>query len=254
MPWDPQLYSAFAAPRLRPALDLMARVGAEAPDLVADLGCGTGNVTRLLAERWPQATVTGVDSSPEMLEAARAESPAIAWREAEIAGWDPGRPVDVLFSNAALHWLGDHGALFRRLMEVLADGGWLAVQMPHNHDAASHVAMAEAAAAGPWRDTLAPLLRHRPVAEPAFYYDVLASMADYLDIWETEYLHVLQGDNPVVTWTTGTALRPLLDALDEPWRTAFQTDYAARIRAAYPPRADGHTLLPFKRLFIVARR
>ena len=254
MPWDPRLYSNFAAPRLRPALDLLSRVGAEAPPFVADLGCGTGNVTRLLAERWPQATVTGIDSSPEMLAAARAESPSVAWQEAEIGTWEPGRPVDVLFSNAALHWLGDHGPLFRRLMEMLPDGGWLAVQMPHNHDAASHTAMADAAAAGPWRDILAPLLRHRPVADPAFYYDVLASMADHLDIWETEYLHVLQGDNPVVTWTAATALRPLLDALDETWRAAFLADYAARIRAAYPPRADGHTLLPFKRLFIVARR
>ena len=254
MPWDPMIYSTFAAPRLRPALDLLARVGAEAPSAVADLGCGPGTVTRLLAERWPDAAVTGIDSSPEMLLSARGECPFVDWQEGDIAAWEPGRPLDVLFSNAALHWLGDHGPLFRRLMEMVADGGWLAVQMPHNHDAASHTAMAEAAAAGPWAATLAPLLRHRPVADAAFYYDVLASMADHLDIWETEYLHVLEGDNPVVTWTAGTALRPLLDALAEPGKGQFLADYARRIRAAYPPRADGHTLLPFKRLFIVAQR
>jgi trans-aconitate 2-methyltransferase len=254
MPWDPTIYSTFAAPRLRPAVDLLARIGADAPGRVADLGCGTGNVTRLLAERWPNAEVTGIDSSPEMLATARQAAGRVRWVEADIATWAPTQPVDVLYSNAALHWLGDHGALFRRLMDMVVEGGWLAVQMPHNHHAASHTAMADAAAAGPWAEALAPVLRDQPVADAAFYYDALSPFVDQLDIWETEYLHVLAGDNPVVTWTTGTALRPLLDRLDEPWRAQFLADYSQRIRAAYPPRADGHTLLPFRRMFIVARK
>lgn len=254
MPWDPTLYSTFAAPRLRPALDLLARIPAEAPARVADLGCGTGNVTRLLAARWPDAAVTGVDSSAEMLEAAAREPSAIAWVRGDMGAWRPDAPVDVLFSNAALHWLGAHDTLFPRLMAMLAPGGVLAVQMPHNHYAESHRIMAEAADAGPWADTLRPLAGRFPVGDPAFYHDILAPLAAELDIWETEYLHVLEGDDPVVTWTRATALRPLLDAVDEPWRAGFLAEYTRRIAQAYPRRADGKTLFPFRRLFLVARR
>jgi len=253
MAWDPKLYSTFAAPRLRPALDLMARIGAEAPARVVDLGCGTGNVTRILGERWPGAQVTGVDSSAEMLQAAAQESAAITWTQADIGTWAPTEKVDVLFSNAALHWLGDHAALFPRLTSMVSAGGWLAVQMPHNHYAASHTIMAEAAAAGPWAEKLAPLAERFPVGDPGFYYDLLAPLSQELDIWETEYLHVLDGDNPVVRWTMGTALRPLLDAVDADWRQGFLDDYSVRIAKAYPRRGDGKTLFPFRRLFIVAQ-
>lgn len=252
--WDPTLYSTFAAPRLRPALDLIARIGAAAPRRVVDLGCGTGNVTRLLAERWPGAEVAGIDSSAEMLEAARPGGGPIRWSQADIADWRAPEPVDVLFSNAALHWLPDHATLFPRLLRQVAAGGWLAVQVPHNHYAASHTVMAEAAAAGPWAPVLVPLAGRFPVGDPAFYYGLLAPLVAELDIWETEYLHVLDGDNPVVEWTKGTALRPLLDAVEEPARGQFLAEYATRIRAAYPPRPDGRTLLPFRRLFMVARR
>jgi trans-aconitate 2-methyltransferase len=251
--WDPTLYSAFAQPRLRPALDLIARIEAAAPARVVDLGCGTGNVTRLLAGRWPQARVTGVDSSAEMLEAAGRDGGSIAWEQGDMGAWRAEQPVDVLFSNAALHWLGGHAELFPRLVSTVAPGGVLAVQMPRNHGAASHTAMAEAAAAGPWSAVLSPLAGSHPVAEPAFYYDVLAPLAASLDIWESEYLHILDGDNPVVTWTSGTALRPLLEAVEEPWRAGFLAEYSRRIKAAYPPRADGKTLFPFRRLFLVAR-
>ncbi|OAN55192.1 trans-aconitate 2-methyltransferase [Paramagnetospirillum marisnigri] len=256
MAWDPKVYAEFAQPRLRPALDLMARIEADAPVRVADLGCGPGNVTRLLKLRWPEAEVTGVDSSPEMLESARAGGGGVTYVDGDMAAWEAGAPLDVLFSNAALHWTGDHDRLFPRLLAMVAPGGTLAVQMPHNHYAASHSLMAEAAAAGPWREVLAPLAARFPVAEPPFYYDLLAPRARWLDIWETEYLHVLSGDNPVVAWTMGTALRPLLAALEgrPDWRDAFLADYAARIQAAYPPRSDGKTLLPFRRLFLVARR
>lgn len=253
MAWDPTLYSSFAAPRLRPAVDLMARIGAEKPARVVDLGCGTGNVTRLLAGRWPQAQITGIDSSAEMLAAAARESATVTWSQADMGTWTPAGTVDVLFSNAALHWLDDHAGLFPRLAGMVTPGGWLAVQMPHNHYAASHALMAEAAAAGPWADKLVPLAGRFPVGDPGFYYDLLAPLAQDLDIWETEYLHVLDGDDPVVRWTMGTALRPLLDAIDGEWRQGFLEEYRARVAAAYPRRADGKTLLPFRRLFLVAR-
>lgn len=253
MPWDPTLYSAFAQPRLRPALDLMARMSADCPHAVVDLGCGTGNVTRLLAERWHDASITGVDSSPEMLAAAADKPSRIRWTQSDIKVWKPERPVDVLFSNAALHWLDGHATLFPYLLAQLAPGGTLAVQMPHNHYAASHAVMADTVEAGPWAARLRPLARRFPVEDPDFYYDALAPLTAALDIWEAEYLHVLDGDNPVVQWTMGTALRPLVDALEEPERSEFIAEYARRIADAYPRRADGKTLFPFRRLFIVAK-
>ena len=254
MAWDPALYSAFSAPRLRPALDLMARIGAPAPGRVADLGCGPGNVTRLLAERWPQARVEGIDSSPEMLAAAAREAPGIGWSQADIGAWTPGQPLDVLFSNAALHWLDHHEALLPRLMGMVSSGGWLAVQMPDNHHAPSHTAILEAAAAGPWAEALRPLLRPSPVSAPAVYYDLLAPLSADLDIWHSQYQHVLDGDDPVVKWTMGTTLRPLLAVLDDRQQAGFLAEYTARVAARYPRQADGKTLFPFRRLFMVARR
>jgi trans-aconitate 2-methyltransferase len=253
MPWDPTLYSAFAQPRLRPALDLLARIDAEHPHLVADLGCGTGNVTRILADRWHGATISGIDSSPEMLAAAAASPSRIRWTQADIAKWKPERPADVLFSNAALQWLDGHELLFPALVGQLAPRGTLAVQMPHNHYAASHTVMTETVEAGPWAARLRPLARRFPVHDPDVYYDALAPLVASLDIWETEYLHVLEGDNPVVQWTMGTALRPLLDALTGAERSEFLAEYARRIAEHYPPHADGKTLFPFRRIFIVAK-
>lgn len=254
MSWNPEQYLRFADQRTRPAIELLARVGAEAPGFVCDLGCGPGNSTRLLRERWSDADIAGVDSSAAMLEKARAAVPGLEWIEADLASWRPARPPDVIFTNAALHWLDHHDRLFQALFEALAPGGTLAVQMPRNHASPSHTGMAAAARSGPWRATLEPLLRESPVAAPDRYYDLLAGKAAAIDIWETEYLQVLDGENAVVQWTLGTALKPLVDALEEPWRGQFLADYTARMAAAYPRRADGRTLFPFRRLFIVAVR
>lgn len=254
-PWDPAQYLKFAGPRLRPAIDLLARIDAESPAAVADLGCGPGTATRLLARRWPGARVSGVDASPDMLAVARRETEGrdIEWIAADIAEWSPAAPLDVLFSNAALHWLDDHARLLPRLFGCLRRGGTLAVQMPRNHHSASHTCITEAANAGPWRNRLTAALRPFPVETPDVYYDILAPVAAAVDIWETEYVHVLAGDNPVVEWTRSTSLKPVLAALDESGREGFLADYASRIAAAYPKRADGSTLFPFRRLFIIAR-
>ncbi len=255
MAWDPAQYLKFADHRLRPALDLLGRIAADGPRAVYDLGCGAGNVTRLLAERWPQARVVGLDSSEEMLAKARAACPAASFESADLTAWRPPVPADVLYSNAVLHWLDDHASLFPRLIAGLAEGGTLAVQMPRNHDAPSHTCMREAAEAGPWAAVVVPALRHHPVAEPEVYYDLLRPLVSSLEIWETVYVQALEGENPVVEWTKGTALRPLLQAIEDGGqREAFLADYAARLAAAYPRRADGRTLLPFRRIFIVARR
>ena len=252
MAWDPAQYLKFAGPRLRPALDLLQRIDREAPSSVYDIGAGAGNVTRLIAARWPAARIVGVDSSAEMLAKAAAENPGIEWQEADLATWRPDRPAEIIYSNAALHWLDGHDRLFRGLFAALAPKGVLAVQIPRNFGARSHTSITEAALAGPWRRVLEPLLRPAPVAEPDFYYDLLAPRAASLDIWETEYLQVLEGANPVKEWTKGTWLLPLLAALDEPERSQFEADYAARVAAVYRPRGDGKTLFPFRRMFIVA--
>jgi trans-aconitate 2-methyltransferase len=251
--WDPRQYLKFSDHRLRPALDLLAQIPLDSPRTVYDLGCGPGNITRLLAERWPGAHVIGVDSSAEMLVKARQEAPGVEFIQAGIEQWAPSAPANLLFTNSTLQWLDDHARLFPRLIAQLAPQGVLAVQMPHNHDAPSHVAMHEAAEQGAWRAQLRNVRSIRPVGTPADYYRVLAPVARQADIWETEYLHVLEGDNPVVEWTKGTGLRPYLDALKEPERGAFLAAYAARIAALYPKQPDGRTLLPFKRLFILTR-
>ena len=256
--WDPAQYLAFADERGRPARDLLARVPSPAPDTIYDLGCGAGNVTALLAGRWPGARIVGVDSAPAMLARARETLLAAEWVEADLAHWSPPAAADLIFSNAALHWLDDHETLFPRLFAALAPGGVLAVQMPRNFAAPSHRLIVEAASAGPWRDRLAAAVRRYqgdgPVAGPAVYDRLLAREAAAMDIWETEYMHKLTGKDPVLGWLRSTALRPVLDILDPDQQGRFLADLGGRLAAAYPPDAVGSVLFPFRRLFIVATR
>jgi trans-aconitate 2-methyltransferase len=254
MAWDPAQYLKFAGPRLRPAIDLLAHIDVAAPRLVYDLGCGAGNVTRFIADRWPEARIAGVDGSTEMLAKARADLPGIEWQEADLATWRPPQPADVIYSNAALHWIENHAPLFLALFQGLAAGGVFAVQIPRNFGAPSHTSMGEAARRGPWRARLEPLLRPAPVAEPAFYFDLLSPYATKLDMWETEYLQVLDGEHAVKEYTKSTWLAPLLAALDEPERSRFEAVYTEMVDAAYPRRPDGKTLFPFRRLFIIATK
>ncbi len=252
--WDPGQYLKFGGERLRPAMDLLERIPLAAPETVFDLGCGAGNVTRILAGRWPAARVTGIDKSPEMLARAEGAGSPIRWLAGDLKRWTPEAPADLLFSNAALHWLDGHRELFPRLMGWLRRGGVLAVQMPRNDRAPSHTCMTDAAGGGPWRQRLEPLLRPEPVAPPEVYHHIVAPAAASVDLWETEYLHLLEGENPVVEWTRSTALRPLLDALEGGQREAFLADYSARVAAAYPKGPDGKTPMPYRRLFMVATR
>jgi trans-aconitate 2-methyltransferase len=250
--WDPAQYGKFAAERMRPVEDLLARMTMAAPATVYDLGCGDGRVTRLLASHWPEARITGVDNSANMLDAARKVLPDVTWVEADIAHWTPDAPAQAVFANASLQWLSGHESLLPQLMDMVAPGGVLAVQMPRNHHKPSHDCMRDAAAAGPWRDRLAGIEGIAPVHEPDVYYDILAPHAASLNVWESEYLHALEGDDPVVEWTKGTGLRPYLEPLEPDERKAFLADYSARIAREYPPRHDGVTLFPFLRLFIIA--
>lgn len=250
--WDPAQYLKFGDHRLRPAIDLMARLPAIAPRSIWDLGCGTGEITAILARRFPDAVTRGLDSSPAMLAKARALQ-GVAWVEADIASWRPDGPADLIFSNAALHWLPDHAGLFARLAGHLAPGGVLAVQMPRNFDRPSHTAAAEAAGAGPWAASLADVRADERIATPAEYFDWLSPRVRELDIWEVDYQQALRGEDPIVEWTRATSLRPYLERLQGAWREGFLAAYRARVAAAYPRRADGITLFAFRRLFILAR-
>jgi trans-aconitate 2-methyltransferase len=249
--WDPSQYLRFAGERLRPALDLLSRIPLESPRVIYDLGCGPGTVTALLKKRWPSARITGVDSSEAMLAKARELEPALLWQAADLARWSPDSAPDLLFSNAALHWLDGHETLFPRLLASLNRGGVLAVQMPRNFDAPTHTAIAEAIESGPWRERLAPAWRARPVLDLESYQRILGSRAR-ADLWETTYLHVLEGEDPVVEWTRGSVLKPILDRLPAGEGGEFVATYRALVRKAYPPEPDGTTLLPFRRIFLLA--
>lgn len=254
MSWDPAQYLKFSGERMRPALDLLAHIPAEAPQTVVDLGCGTGNLAPLLLARWPGAALTGVDSSREMLVRARVEHPTASFVQADIGTWRPNAPADVLYSNAALHWLDGHERLIPGLLAAVKPGGWLAIQMPRNFNAPSHSTIVEAIEQGPWRAKLEPALRRDPVAGPGHYWRMLRGVCAALEVWETEYLQVLSGENPVAEYTKGSWLKQFLDRLHEPERSAFEADYRRRVLAWYPPEPDGRTLFPFRRLFIVAQR
>jgi len=251
--WDPAQYLRFSDERLRPALDLLARVPLDAPARVVDLGCGAGNVTAILKARFPGADVMGVDTSPAMLAKARAAAPDCRFEQGDF-GWQPAAPLDLLFSNAALHWTGDHETLFPSLLAYLAPGGWLAVQIPAMHDAPLRRLQPEIAAAGPWAPTLRGMVSARAILEPGQYWDILKPVSASLEIWETIYLHALTGSDAVGEWAAGSSLRPFLDPLNEDLRAGFRRAYAGAMAVHYPPRPDGTTLLPFRRLFLLAQR
>jgi trans-aconitate 2-methyltransferase len=261
--WDPAQYARFADHRARPFHDLLARVGAEDPGLVVDLGCGNGPLTLTLAERWPRARVVGVDSSPQMLLSARELDSAgrVEWVEADLATWDiaslGGQP-DVVVTNATLQWVPGHRELLPRWVQALATGGWFALQVPANLAAPSHQLMRDVAADHPAAERLAGDLARVGAAEPADYVEDLSALGCVVDAWETTYQHILDPEgrqqNPVLEWVRSTGLRPVLDALtDETERATFLADYDARLRAAYPRRAYG-VLLPFRRVFAVAHK
>ncbi|MBV9734993.1 MAG: trans-aconitate 2-methyltransferase [Acidisphaera sp.] len=252
--WDPAQYLRFAGERLRPALDLLVQVPLPDPAQVVDLGCGAGNVTAMLRRRWPQAEVVGIDGSAAMLAEARAVLPGCRFERADIAAWRPACPPELIFSNAALQWLPDHARLLPRLLGLLAGGGVLAVQMPAMHAAPLRRLQAEVAAGGPWAERLAGVAPARAILEAGEYWDLLRPACASLDIWETTYLHALEGEDAVLQWALGTSLRPYADRLDGEERARFLRAYAAALRPHYPRRPDGTTLLPFRRLFLLARR
>jgi trans-aconitate 2-methyltransferase len=255
--WDPATYLRYSDERARPFTDLLARVRHESPRVAVDLGCGEGALTAGLARRWPHARVHGVDSSPEMLAAAaaHAEPGRVVFERGDVREWRPGEPVDVLISNAALHWVPGHAELLHRWAGFLAPGGELALQVPGNFRAPTHALLTELCRSPRWSARLAAVgPQPDAVLEPAGYLDVLTAADLDAEVWETTYLHVLRGKDPVLGWVRGTVLRPVLAALDDDEAEDLTKAYAAQLRAAYPTRPDGTTLLPFRRIFAVGRR
>jgi trans-aconitate 2-methyltransferase len=253
--WSSIQYLKFADERTRAARDLLAQVPLKAPRLAFDLGCGPGNSTELLIERYPEARIIGVDSSPDMLAKARQSSPQAHFIEGDLASWQPPEQPDLLFANAVFQWLPDHLHVLRRLIATLPKGGVLAVQMPDNLDEPSHVAMREIAAEGPWAQKLKALGQVRDrLPTPAAYYDALKPDVTRVDIWHTIYNHPLDGADGIVEWVKGTGLRPYIDPLDADERRTYLAQYRERIARAYPLAGDGKALLRFPRLFIVCIR
>jgi trans-aconitate 2-methyltransferase len=253
--WDPQTYLRYADIRFRSGMDLIARIPKKAYGVIYDLGCGTGHLTKILAETFPQATVVGVDSSPEMLAQARGEFPNLTWQQADIRTWEPKTPPapDLIFSNAALHWIPDHQDLLPRLVRKLPEGGVLAMQVPRHFESPSHLELKQMVLGSRWRATLEPLLL-ATIPPPEMYWRWLSPHSRDVDIWESIYLQVLDGPDPVLNFMKGTALRPFLSVLPENEAVEFLAEFAARMARAYPPQASGQTLFPFRRLFVVAQR
>lgn len=254
MTWDPKTYLTFGGERTRAAVELLARISPDAPKRVADLGCGPGNSTALLAARWPDAEIDGIDNSPTMLATARKSGVSARWIEADVARWAPDCSYDLIYSNATLQWVGDHEALLPRLVSFLAPGGMLAFQVPRNFGLPSHTIAQELAKDGRWADRLARVRDWWTVREPENYYGILEPIADGIDIWETRYLQALEGADAVYRWVLGTGLRPFVDALEGEERAAFLAEYRSRAAESYPQRASGIMLFPFLRLFCVASR
>ncbi|MFG1652186.1 trans-aconitate 2-methyltransferase [Micromonospora sp. NPDC049275] len=254
--WDPTTYLRYGDERSRPFHDLVARVPADRPRTVVDLGCGPGQLTATLAERWPAARVLGLDSAPEMIHRARDLPTPVEFAVADLREWRPTGDEDVVVTNAALQWVPGHQELLRRWAAELPAGAWLAMQVPGNFDAPSHRALREVAGRPAWRARLAPLLRADPVDDPADYAELLTGAGCAVDAWETTYVHLLPAepaaDHPVLAWMEGTALRPVRAALDAAGWSAFRAELGVRLAAAYPVR-HGQVPFPFRRVFVVAR-
>jgi trans-aconitate 2-methyltransferase len=248
--WEPRTYLRYAEVRFRAGLDLIAHIPKNDYRTVYDLGCGTGYLTNALAETFPGATVTGVDSSAEMLAEARRDFPKLSWTQADITAWRPPAPPDLIFSNAALHWLPQHEKLLPSLLKFLRPGGVLAVQMPRHFQSPSHIELRKLVNLPRWRRKLKPLLLTE-IASPEQYWKWLSPVCSQLEIWETIYLQILDGQDPVVNFMRGTALRPFLTVLSEKDAAAFLAAFAKRMRTAYPPQKSGQTLFPFRRLFLI---
>jgi trans-aconitate 2-methyltransferase len=253
--WDADLYLKFAGERTQPSIDLISRISLDRPSRIIDLGCGPGNSTAMLRQRWPGAEVVGLDNSKEMINAAAQAYPHWTWIEGDIATWTAAMPFDLVFSNAALHWVANHADVIPHLLSQVRPQGALAIQMPAHFRSPVHELMVEVARNAAWRDHMEGAIHAIKVERPAFYYDLLNPHASKLDLWETEYIHVMKSAAEILEWIRGTGLRPFLEALEsQEQKRSFEELFMTGLTKAYPAQKDGRVLFPFRRLFILAYR
>jgi len=253
--WDANLYLRFAGERIQPAIDLISRIALSDPKRIVDLGCGPGNSTAMLRERWPAAEVAGLDNSREMIVAAAQAHPDWTWIVHDITTWKAAAPFDLIFSNAALQWVPNHAELMPRLLMQVGSRGALAVQMPAHFQSPVHELLLEVAHNDAWRYEMRSAVQAIKVERPAFYYDLLRPHVSKLDFWETEYIHQMNSPAAILEWMRGTALRPFLEALSAAdQKRRFERLFLSRLETAYAPQKDGRVLFPFRRLFLIAYR
>lgn len=254
--WNPDVYLRYQAYRARPALDLIAQIPLDEPGAITDLGCGPGNVTLTLRERWPDRAVTGVDLSADMLAKAKSAyaDSGIQWQQGDIATWQADSPLALLFSNAALHWVQDLETVIPRLATMVKPNGWLAYQIPVTYESAYQYCIRNTVQSDRWKAKLGDVWMYKDPPGPDAMYDLLSPACRSVDIWVTDYHHVLEGDNPVLEWITGTGLTPYLAVLNEDEKSEFLEDYGARVKSAYPKQTDGSTLFLMKRIFVLAQK
>lgn len=253
--WDSDQYLKFQKERTQASVDLASRVELKNPKQIVDVGCGPGNSTEVIAKHWPKSQVSGFDSSQKMLETAKKSSSKIHWFSADVSTWQPDTSFDLIFSNAVLQWVPDHQSLFPRLVSFLNPGGALAVQLPIHYDSPLHQCVLELAQSARWQRATA--VAHEAISTESreFYYDLLVPFVSQIEIWETEYIHIMESVEAILEWFRGTGLRPYLEALpDDRQRTQFEQELLERYRAIYPLQQNGNVLFPFRRLFIIAYR
>jgi trans-aconitate 2-methyltransferase len=253
--WDAELYLRFSNERTRPSVDLTSRIEISDPLRIIDLGCGPGNSTAVLRQRWPKAHITGLDSSSDMIAAASGSYPDHEWIIGDISAWSAEIPFDVVFSNAALQWVPGHDVLFPHLFAQVASGGAFAFQIPAMFNSPWHREILETADDPSWRHLMGPALNALTKKPPSFYYNLLRPPAARLEMWETEYYHIVESHRSIIEWFRGTGMRPFLAALEnEGQRQRFEDLLLERYRLAHHPQKDGRILFPFRRLFIIAYR
>lgn len=253
--WDAHLYQRFASERTQPAIDLVSRLHVDDPKRIIDLGCGPGNSTEILRRRWPHAKIIGLDSSAEMISAARERYPDQEWILANVETWEARQPYDIVFSNAALQWIPHHDQLLTRLLHQVAEGGILAFQIPSHVHSQLHQQILQIANESDWAHRMHEAKRALTIESPSFYYDILEGRVSKLDIFEIEYCHVMENTQAIIQWISSTGLRPFLDALETAdQKQRFIDLLSLHVAAAYPRQKNAKVLFPFRRLFIVACR